>query len=333
MKNLESYQKINNFCLMVLAGTAITVVVIKAKAILIPFVFAIYIYTLLYPGIDLVQKKWKLPRILALELITVFYILVLVTLFLLIMGSLENFFESTHRYNEKMMESINWAHNFMAKLEIDIDEKTLQKDVNKLPFFSMAKSLTSYLVSFAGNALLVIIFVIFMVSGRAKEKENNPLIEEVQLKISRYVACKCATSLTTGAIAGVVLQIAGVELAFMFAILTVLLNFIPNIGSIIATLMVLPVLALQFGTSAPFWIILVLLGVVQFTIGNFIEPKLMGENLGLHPVTILVFLMFWGYAWGFAGMFLAVPLTCTLKIVLENIDSTKPLAEILAGRI
>jgi AI-2 transport protein TqsA len=129
------------------------------------------------------------------------------------------------------------------------------------------------------------------------------------------------------------MMVAGVELAVMFAMLTFLLNFIPSIGSIVAVIIPLPVILLQYGFGWQFWFVLAFAGMVQFVIGNVLEPKMMGESLGLHPVTVLLFLMFWGLVWGIPGMFLAVPITAILKIVLCRIPTTVPVANLLAGKL
>jgi AI-2 transport protein TqsA len=71
---------------------------------------------------------------------------------------------------------------------------------------------------------------------------------------------------------------------------------------------------------------------VQFMIGNLIEPRLMGKHLGLHPIVILLALIFWGVAWGIIGMLLAAPITATLRIILERIPQTRPVAMVMAGK-
>ena len=138
--------------------------------------------------------------------------------------------------------------------------------------------------------------------------------------------------MTTGVLIGVILTFFSVDLAIMFAIFTVLLNFIPSVGSIVATLLPVPVLFFQYGLHWQFVCILILIALVQLLIGNIIEPKLLGDSMGLHPITILGFLVFWGLAWGVAGMFLAVPITVILKIILHKIEPTRPVAELMAGR-
>ena len=131
----------------------------------------------------------------------------------------------------------------------------------------------------------------------------------------------------------ILLASVGVEMAFMFGILTVLLNFIPNVGSLFAIILPLPILILQFGLGWQLPFVMIVSTTIQFSIGNVLEPKLMGDSLGLHPMTVLVFLLFWGMVWGIPGMFMAAPMTSILKMVLEKQEATKPLANLMSGEI
>ena len=143
---------------------------------------------------------------------------------------------------------------------------------------------------------------------------------------------KLIISAATGLLIGMLLLACDIELALMFAILTLLFNFIPNVGSIIATALPLPIVLLQFGMGWQFLTVLIVSMAVQVVIGNVIEPKVLGDSMDLHPITILLFLMFWGLVWGLPGMFLAVPITAILKIVLSRLEPTHGLSELLAGR-
>ena len=179
----------------------------------------------------------------------------------------------------------------------------------------------------------IIIFVLFLIMGEGDGEPKSALIREIMSKISQYVVSKLALSVLTGVLVGIILAVCGVELAFMFAILTVLLNFIPSIGSMIATVLPLPVILLQFGLGWQFFVVLLLSTIIQFILGSVVEPKVMGEGMDLHPIAILLFLMFWGLVWGIPGMFLAVPITAILKIILSRIKTTHGISELLAGRL
>ena len=125
-----------------------------------------------------------------------------------------------------------------------------------------------------------------------KEDERKVFFDnEVQTKILRYLYTKFFTSLATAILVGVVLFSFQVQLALMFAVLTFFLNFIPNIGSIIAVILPLPVVLLQYGAGWTLFLIIALTGVIQFIIGSIIDPKIMGQNLGLHPAIILLSLL------------------------------------------
>ena len=112
-----------------------------------------------------------------------------------------------------------------------------------------------------------------------------------------------------------------------------MLNFIPSVGSIIAVLLPAPVLFLQYGAGTNFFVVLGLMTATQFTIGNLIEPHMMGDGMDLHPVVVIASLIFWSLVWGVPGAFLSVPITASIKIVLSKMKHTRPVAELLAGRL
>ena len=125
----------------------------------------------------------------------------------------------------------------------------------------------------------------------------------------------------------------GVPMAAMFGVLTVVLNFIPSVGSIVATLLPMPFILLNPELSGGVVLaILIITGAIQMVVGNILEPKLLGDSLELHPITILVTLVFWGMLWGVPGMFLATPLTAVVCILMNAYGPTRPFAQVLSGR-
>jgi AI-2 transport protein TqsA len=126
----------------------------------------------------------------------------------------------------------------------------------------------------------------------------------------------------------------GIDLAMVFGLFAFLLHFIPSIGSIVATLLPLPVVLVNPAVSPTVAILAIVLpAAIHFVIGNFIDPKLMGQSLDLHPVSVLLALMVWGAVWGVIGMFLATPLTAIMKILFERSELTAPIADLMAGRL
>jgi AI-2 transport protein TqsA len=122
-------------------------------------------------------------------------------------------------------------------------------------------------------------------------------------------------------------------MALSFGVLAFLLNFIPNVGPIVASLLPIPLILLDPSGNIV-WMVAVIAATatIQLISGNVVEPKLMGNSSDLHPVTILLALMFWGMMWGIIGMFLATPITAAIKIVLERFELTRPIASVMAGR-
>ncbi len=329
----DNYSKINNICLLILTAIGITVALIYTKAILIPFVIALFIYAILVPGVKWVQIKLRLPRIVSLIVIISIVIIISGLIIFFIFSSIERFIKSSDIYKNEIIQFVQFTSNLISKWGIQIDNASIQKKLSEFPVFTVAKDITGGVFTFAGNIVLIIIFVLFLIAGEIKGFATHSFAIKIQLQISRYAATKFLISLITGLLIWLLLVFCKVKLAFMFAVLTVFLNFIPNLGSLVAIILPLPVVLLQFGFSFRFFVILIFSIFIQFSIGNIMEPKIMGENMDLHPVTILIFLMFWGLVWGIPGMFLAVPITAVLKIVLSRIENTKPVAELLAGRL
>jgi AI-2 transport protein TqsA len=182
------------------------------------------------------------------------------------------------------------------------------------------------------NFFLILIFLVFLLAGESAERKPHPVLDEVLSKISRYLVLKSLLSLVTGVGVTLILIAFDVEMAVLIGLLTFLLNFIPNVGFLLSTVLPLPLIFIEYGFGGRFLAVLILSLVVQLIMGNFLEPRYLGESMDLHPVTILVFLIFWGLVWGVAGMFLAVPITAVMKIILDRFSTTKPVAELLAGR-
>jgi AI-2 transport protein TqsA len=177
----------------------------------------------------------------------------------------------------------------------------------------------------------------FIVMGRDPYAEHSEIYVNIVGKVRRYIGTKVMISLVTGLLVWLVLDRLGLPLAGVFGILAFLLNFIPSIGSIFSTMLPIPVAVAQFQTPEgeivwPLVLLAVALpGAIQITMGNVIEPKLMGGGLNLHPVTVLLALSFWGLLWGIPGMFLAAPITAAIRIVLMQFDTLRPFGRVLAG--
>lgn len=385
----DEQAKVITGCLLLLSIIALAGVFYVTQAVLVPFVIAIFIATIVTPLVDLLVLKWKMPQIIAISLtlllVLTFGFLICMTL---IYSTQQVIYKAENQYSEKfgifinsVFEAAKEADDLpVRKLEEDtkepqpetldqkeatpeaspkvtvddgeavaaekpeigwfqkmgIDLDTLKKatmDYMRNSLKSIAVSTMQSALNFTTTSFFVAIFVIFLLAGRDPNAVvKNEIYFEIEQKIRSYISTKLVLSLITGTLVGVTLKLFGLELALVFAILTFLLNFIPSVGSVIATLLPIPVAFAQFSDS-PWTIAGVILipGGIQMAIGNGIEPKLMGEGLQLHPVTVLLALSFWTLLWGPIGAILAVPITAAIRIVLMRFESGRTAGNLLAG--
>jgi predicted PurR-regulated permease PerM len=187
--------------------------------------------------------------------------------------------------------------------------------------------------------LIITVFILLEISGfSAKIRAAFPNadrhllpVTEINDNVRRYLALKTLISLATGVLVAVWLRIMGVDYALLWGLLAFLLNYIPSIGSLIAAI---PAVMLAFLQLGPGDGILTALGylVINTIIGNFVEPKVMGEGMGLSTLVVFLSLIFWGWVLGPVGMLLSVPLTMIMKIVLQGSDETRWIAVLLGSR-
>jgi len=154
-----------------------------------------------------------------------------------------------------------------------------------------------------------------------RELRLRKTFKDITEKVQRYIITKFLISLTVGLIVGIILRLFDIEFFILWAAFAILLNFIPNIGSVIAVILPSLMALVQYQSFGYAIFLAVVLIIVQNIIGNIIEPKIFGDRLGLNPLVILLSLLLWGYIWGIIGMFLSVPLTAIIKIVFSNSSS------------
>lgn len=221
-------------------------------------------------------------------------------------------------------------------------------------WFDISSMLTTMALTFTGlatDSILIFIYTLFLlweqgnfnskltalVGDPVRERSVRRIINRIRSDIQRYITIKMLTSTATGVLSYLVLSLLGVDFPEIWGILIFMLNFIPTIGSIIATLMPATVALAQSTTDGVSLslAVLVFIGALQVTIGNIIEPRLMGSSLNLSPVVILFNLALWGTMWGIVGMFLCVPFLIIATIVLSHFPRTRPIAILLSsnGRI
>ncbi len=336
--SISTYNKINTLCLTIIAAVSITLALIYTRTILVPLVISIFIFTMITPLIRYIKFYTRMPKWLCVLIATTIVLVPLVLIIIFVTNSISNFAQETITYRFKLLEVLNHFTAFLKNLKIPVPEELLNftsiREVLAVSNYGkFLKGVGSSAMTFISYSFLIFIFLFFMLLGSGRTKITNELLREIQNKVSAYLYIHIIMSIITGVCVWVVYATCGLDLAIMFAALTVLLNFIPNIGSVLAVLLPMPIAYLQFGWGVKFVLILLIPSVLQFVLGSLIEPKILGEGVDLHPVTIIGSLIFWGLVWGLPGAFMAVPMTAALRIILARIEPTRPFAELLSGRL
>lgn len=338
MNQADTDSRIQTVCLIILAMIAVVVALYWLRPVIVPFVWALFLSVVIASVIGFLTQYLRLPRPAALTVILLLFFGLFVLLGGLVATSVSQFASAATQYEDTLEGIIKRVESagLFDKLGIPVPEAP--------NFFSLLPSgalkgvllhITNAMTSLLSKGVLVMIFVIFIIIGTRSDNHGaGSVVEEMRAGVQRYVSTKIIVSAITGLLTSVILWFLGIPYAISFGAFAFILNFIPTVGSIVSTLLPLPVLLFIPDVSTTTVILAIALpGIVQLGVGNGLEPKMMGRSLDLHPITVLLALMFWGMIWGFDGMILAVPITAVVKIVFEKIDITVPLANIMAGRL
>jgi len=323
----------------------VVVVCIYAQSIIIPFILAILFWFLIRVIKKLLSKlKFvrKLPKFILTAFSTIVLLSILVFAGQMITKNIQQLTSTLPVYQENVNKIISSVNE-----QFDIDLGTQLGDFAKgFDFSKILSSILSALTSIFGSAFTVLLYLLFLLleepifSKKLKAmypdeeqfKNANELISKIDHSIGNYVALKTLTSLTTGFLSYFALLFIGIDAPLFWAFLIFILNFIPTIGSLIATIFPAIFAILQFGELSPGFLVLAIVGAVQIVVGNLIEPRLMGNTLNISPLVVFLTLATWGSMWGITGMLLSVPITVILIIIMSQFPSTRPIAILLSQR-
>ena len=314
----------------------------------IPLCFAIlFCYALGIP-LDFL-KRFHLPGFLRIIFVVGGVLLLIFILGNLVVLNVADFQVRLPGYEEKFWD---YANILLSRFDISREQasEAIQTFLSKIKqnqfsFGSLVRSFSGSFFSFLGNLMWVLLFMAFILAERESFTrrlinqlgldDSEPVLEsidKINRSVQQYLGLKTLISLLTGALVTIVLWVAGVDFALLWGVLTFVLNFIPTIGSIVATLPPIAITLFQSGSIGKTLIITVILMGIQFTVGNVLEPKMMGKGLNLSPLIVLFSLIFWGWLWGIPGMLLSVPLTAAIRIAMEQIDATKTVAVLMSSK-
>jgi AI-2 transport protein TqsA len=320
-------------CLLIITGILLAAALSFTSSIMIPFVLAVFLSYLISPLVHLFYFRLNAPYSVAVFVSILTGIGIIALISMLFNTSFQSMLENAHLYRDRVVSMVEEGSLFLEGKGVPVNPDAITGAVRELPILNMIRGALATVLTLLSNSFLIIIFVSFLILGRNPNRQKTGVYQEVDSRIQKFIVTKIATSAVTGILVGTILTIFGLELALVFGVLAFLLNFIPTIGSVVASLLPLPIAMIQFSNPLTIGLIILIPGMIQFMIGNVIEPKVMGKGLDLHPVTVLLNLMLWGLIWGVPGMFLATPIIAVMKIMLARFEKTRPVAEILAGRL
>lgn len=333
-KPLYYFSKTSTVCLIIIAAGVVASFLVYTKALMIPLIISIFLYTILAQMTLFLRHKFSFPKWLALTIAILLFVACFVGVITFTVNSVEQFLKGSELYRQNLIATVSDLLNRVQEHGIRVDKNVIVSYLHDLPVFNWVRNVGGKLFSLFSNFTLIVLFMTFFLFGSKKTPSiTNPAIKEMLSNVSVYLSVKLMASIVTAVLVAIVLFAFHVKLAAVFALFAFLLNFIPSVGSIVAVLLPIPILFLQFGLGPNFFVVIGLLSAIEFVIGNLVEPRFLGEGMDLHPAAVVASLIFWTLLWGAPGAFLSVPITASIKIVLSKIKLTRPVAEFLAGRL
>ncbi len=312
-----------------------------ASSFIVPFLLALFFAIVCLPIFHFLHKR-GIPDGLSLVLIFLLIFVILGFVGVVIGTSVQGFSENLPEYQKNLSGLVQKSFGLAEKLGIKLPKEKLLNVFNPtLLIRYIATSLKSF-GSVMSNSIFTILVVIFILTESAafskklafiaKSPETVSYFETFLNNVAQYMTLKTFTSLATGLFVTLMLWLVGVHYAFLWGLAAFLLNYIPTIGSFIAAVPAILLSLVQFGVSRT---LIVAAGylIINFTIGNVVEPKIMGKGLGLSTLVVFLSLVFWGWVFGPVGMFLSVPLTMVVKIALDSQENTRWIAIMLGSDV
>ncbi len=321
-----------------LAAFVIVVAGLKVAApILAEFLLALFIAVVCVPPIKWLSSK-RIPQSISILIVLTGVLAFLGFVGYLVGDSIQSFSANKDLYSAKLDQSLGGAFQWLADKGVPIEGMELAALIDQYGIALVSRVVGGLNVIFQ-EFFIIFLSVIFILAemssfpdkfARAFSDSKDKMIHVNKIlgKIRHYLAIKTVASLFTGFIVSMSLYFIGVDFPFLWGMLAFLLNYIPNIGSIIAAIPPLILAFVQLGPAEVLWTAITF-AVANTLVGNFLEPKFMGKMLGLSTFVVFLSLIFWGWIFGSVGMFLSVPLTMTIKIALETNPSTHWIAIML----
>lgn len=326
----------------ILVTAAAAVIVIaglkSAAAMLVPFLLAIFIAVLSAPLMHWLTRH-RVPDVIAVLLLVVGFLLIGTMLASFVGSTLNAFYKDMPFYEQKLQTLITTGVTWLRSMGVEVADNIIREYVNPGVVMRTVAKVFNGLGGVLTNTFLILFTVVFILleASGFPNKVKKAFGEETQAfdhferfsqSVQQYLMIKTLVSLGTGVSVSLLLVIIGVDYWALWGVVAFLLNYIPNIGSIIAAVPAVLIALIQLGPAAAALTAAVYVGV-NTLFGNVVEPRLMGRSLGLSTLVVFLSLVFWGWILGPVGMLLSIPLTMVVKIALETRPQSRWIATLL----
>ncbi|MFP7675491.1 AI-2E family transporter [Marivita sp. S0852] len=336
--------KLQSWFLGIIAFAVILFLLVQAKFLLISLAIAIMLFSLTSDAIGYFQQlrigSAKVSIWIASTLAVLLIATILIMASAILLTQANTVVLTILQYADPAQRAVAELFSWMGE---DVETSVLEW-LQGIRFGPYLTSLAGQAGNIASGAVLVTLFVGFMFLERIwfstkltslmGDKESavrvQMIISSIIHRVNRYLVVKAVISVLTGGMVYGAMTLFDLELAFAMGVLTFVLNFIPNVGSIIATFIVALVSYVQTGDTVIGVSLFFIVGFLQFVVGQVLDPVLLGRTLRLSSFGIIASLAFWAAVWGIVGMFLAVPIMVSIMIVCSHIKELRPIAILLS---
>ncbi len=340
---MQKHIFINDRIFRVALFTAAVIIIIAgmmmAESFITLILLAVFVSIIGVHPVYWLDKK-KVPHVLSVIIVLLGILLIISGLSGIIGSSVSSFTSHLGKYENRLSGIISSINQEFSYYGINLSGDRMTKIFDPAKILDFTASTLGQFGNVMSNTALIFFIILFIllemnsialkakVFGATSSGKTMKNLSRIEKSVRHYLVIKTFTSLSTGILIGGLLWIIGVEYAVLWGLIAFMLNYIPNIGSIIAAIPAILFAWIQLGFVPAIWTLVAYILVNMF-IGYLVEPRVMGKGMGLSTLVVFLSLIAWGYVLGIVGMFLSVPLTMTLKIILEYNESTRPLAAML----
>ncbi len=326
----------------------ITVIIalIYGQSLLVPFILGLLLWFIIHEFKAFLNKIPFIGKYFPSWVTTLFSSLFLIGLLALIVeiliiniNNLSQSYESYEMNITYILADINQHYNLNI-----ID--SVNEYIREINVSNMLTILIGSLSNLMSNVFIILLYAVFvlleetyfadkmkqMFVGEQHYERFNAITSKIEDSIANYLKLKTFVSLLTGVLSYLALLFIGVDAPGFWAFLIFILNFIPTIGSLVATLFPAVFCILQFGEFSHGLLVFAIVGSVQLVVGNFVEPRVMGSSMNISPLVTIAALSFWGLIWGITGMILSVPITVVMIIIMSQFEKTRNIAVLLSEK-